>query len=152
MPSIKDESTVEAIARAFTAGKRVKGEALRKVGYSRHYSEHAGLKLFGNVRVKAAIARIDGKAVAKMDHDRDIAVTLLNENLIALTERVGNGDVGAISARTAVIRELNAISNLHSSTVHTSPDKPADLSPADAQQYRDQAAAANSARISMNTA
>ncbi len=67
MPNIKDDSTVEAIARAFTSNGRVRCKALQEVGYSVKYSEHAGLKLLDNVRVKAAIARIDGKGSVKAE-------------------------------------------------------------------------------------
>ncbi len=62
MPSIKDESTVEAIARAFCGEtKRNKGNALRIVGYAEStcISGKALEDIYGHVRVKAAIARID---------------------------------------------------------------------------------------------
>lgn len=100
-----------------------------------------------NVDVKQEIARIEAEIRAEMRYDRETAVKLLRENLTHLTERVNKGDIGAIQARTAVIRELNAISNLHSSTVHTTEDKPLELTPEEARLYRDSAAIANRARI-----
>ena len=71
MPSVKDKSTVDAIAREFTSNGRDKGKALRTIGYSRNYSEHAGLKLFDTVRLKAAIAAIDAKTAQKAEYTID---------------------------------------------------------------------------------
>lgn len=65
MPNINDDSTVEAVARAFTSNGRVKMNALMEVGYNKRYSRTCGLKIYDNIRVKAAIARIDAKTWAK---------------------------------------------------------------------------------------
>lgn len=62
MPSIKDESTVEKIAQVFCGeGKRNRGESLRIVGYAEStcISGKALEDVYGNLRVKAAIARKD---------------------------------------------------------------------------------------------
>ena len=125
MPSIKEKSTVEAIAKAFCE-HRCKSRALQAGGYSVYYSERAGLKLFRNVQLKQAIARIDAKTAAKLDHNRDIAIDLLTTNLKRLKTKADAGDVQAISAATAVIRELSAISGLHSSTVNNKSDIPSE--------------------------
>lgn len=63
MPDIRDNSTVEAIARAFTSNGRKKGQALRDVGYPDATSKSgARLKdIYENVRVKDAIAGIDAE-------------------------------------------------------------------------------------------
>lgn len=130
MPSIKDESTVEAIARAFTSNGRKKQEALSSVGYADSYAWGGGRGcevVFSNVRVKAAIARIDTEIGDKREHDREASVGLLRQNLSFLSERANKGDIQAVQARTATIRELNAISNLHSSTVFDGGDKPSEL-------------------------
>lgn len=131
IPSIKDESTVEAIARAFCGPcKRNKTDTLKTVGYSESYYNggRSAEIVWGNERVKAAIARIDKETGDKREHDRTVSVELLRQNLVLLSERANGGDIQAIQARTAVIRELNAISNLHSATVFTGDDKPAELS------------------------
>ena len=60
MPSIKDESTVEAIAQEFTSNGRNKARALETIGYSKGYSNTQGIGVvYSNLRVKQAIARID---------------------------------------------------------------------------------------------
>jgi len=62
MPSIKDKSTVEAIAREYCSNGRRKCKALETIGYSRAYSIEGGRGadvVFSNVRVKAEIARLD---------------------------------------------------------------------------------------------
>ena len=117
MPSIRDDSTVEAVAQAFTSNGRVKSTALQAAGYSRHYSRHGGLKLFDNVRLKQAISGIDGKTSEILDHDRAIAIDLLTSDYANLATKAGKGDIQAIQARTSIVRELNAISNLHSQTL-----------------------------------
>lgn len=65
MPSIKDDSTVEAIAREFCSNGRIGRKALKAVGYSDKYAEHRTDKVLSNVAVKAAIARIDAKSRLK---------------------------------------------------------------------------------------
>lgn len=68
MPSIKDKSTVEAIARAFTSNGRNGEQALLSVGYSKAYARGGtSNKLYSNVLVKAAIARIDEKSAVKQE-------------------------------------------------------------------------------------
>ncbi len=66
MPNIKDDSTVEVIARLFTGEcKRNITKTLIKVGYSEKYADRQGYKLLGNIGVRAAIARIDAESVKK---------------------------------------------------------------------------------------
>ena len=69
MPSIKDQSTVNAIARIFCGeAKRNKAETLRIVGYQDSYCDNRGTGIvYTNERVIAAIAKIDAKAVKKAD-------------------------------------------------------------------------------------
>ncbi len=62
MPSVREDSTVEALARAFCGeAKRSKGEAMRIVGYAESSckSGQAMKDVYDNLRVKSAIARID---------------------------------------------------------------------------------------------
>ena len=57
--SIKEESTVEALARAFCSNGRKQEQAMLDVKYSATYArKYCGL-LWANPRLKAAIARID---------------------------------------------------------------------------------------------
>lgn len=68
MPSIKDQSTVEAIARAFTGEcKRNEEQAMLAVGYSKTYARggRGHEMVYANERIKAAIARIDSKSAVK---------------------------------------------------------------------------------------
>ncbi len=55
----------------------------------------------------------------KLEHNRDIAIKLLNRNIKWLTPKAEQGEVGAIQALTSAIRELDAISMLHGSTIAT---------------------------------
>jgi len=91
MPCIKDKSTVEAIARAFCSNGRVKSTALETVGYSRKYSRTCGLKVLDNVRVKAAIARID----ANVAQEAAITDADLAQMYLSLLKRAGTHDTGA---------------------------------------------------------
>lgn len=75
MPCIKDESTVEAIARAFCGeGKRNKSQSMQTTGYTEAYANSGiGQKtVYGNIRVKAAIARIDAKTRAESVKSRKV--------------------------------------------------------------------------------
>ena len=66
MPNIKDKSTVEAIAREYCSNGRNKGDALRTIGYSDSYCDTLGIgKVYSNIRVKDAIARIDSRQAAQ---------------------------------------------------------------------------------------
>ena len=69
MPSIKDQSTVELVARLFCGEcKRNKTQTLEKAGYGVGYAAGRGhVPVFGNVRVMQAISRIDTKSVKKAD-------------------------------------------------------------------------------------
>jgi len=118
MPSIKDDSTVEAIACEFTSNGRNKSKTLKTIGYTEKYANSRGLKVvFGNVRVKAAIAKIDAKRQAKNEHNYEMALNKLLADYESLKAKAGNGDIQAIQARTAIIRELNDISGLHKQVI-----------------------------------
>ncbi len=66
MPRITDKSTIEAIAREFCKD-RCKSKALQAGGYSKYYSERAGLKLFTNVQLIDEIARLDAESAEKAE-------------------------------------------------------------------------------------
>ncbi len=67
MPNIKDQSTVEAIAREFTSNGRNKTRAMIAIGYDEAYSDSGkGHKsVYGNLRVIEAIKAIDDKTRAE---------------------------------------------------------------------------------------
>lgn len=120
MPNIKDQSTVEAIARVYCSNGRNKLEALKTIGYKPSYYNTLGIgRVYSNVRVIEAIRVIDAKSAEKLDHNREIAINLLTTNLANARKKAEAGDIQAISAITAIIRELDAISNLHSSIITT---------------------------------
>ena len=73
--------------------------------------------VYGNVRIVKAIAKLDAKTAKILDHDRTIAIGLLTSDYANLAHKAGTGDIQAIQARTSIVRELNAISNLHSQTL-----------------------------------
>lgn len=97
MPSIKEPSTVEQIARVFCGeGKRNRGQTLRIVGYAEStcVSGKALDDVYGNLRVQAAIAKIDAiqaqighRTIAGLDemyqNAHDVAETLKNPNAMA---------------------------------------------------------------------
>ncbi len=115
MPSIKDKSTVEAIAQEFCSNGRCKQKALKAVEYADSYAKESGRGckvVFSNVRVKAAIARIDAKTQAKNEHDRQIAIDLLLADYKNLATAAGKGNIAAVNARTAIVRELDCITGL----------------------------------------
>lgn len=68
--------------------------------------------------IKDAIEQYKAKITEKVDFDRSMAIKLLNKNIEYLTPKAEKGDTQAIQALTAVLRELSAISNLHSNTTN----------------------------------
>lgn len=81
MPSIKDQSTVEAIAREFCSNGRDKAQGMRTIGYAESSckSGKAVKDVYGNLRVQAAIARIDAKTAQKLQITRETQLTDLEE-------------------------------------------------------------------------
>ena len=62
MPNIKDQSTVEAIAREYCDNGRNKLEALKTIGYKPSYYNTLGIgRVYSNIRVIDAIGRIDAE-------------------------------------------------------------------------------------------
>ncbi len=79
MPSVKDKSTIEAIAREFCSNGRIKSLALEAVGYRERYSRTCGLKLYGNIRVIEAIAKIDKEKQVKYEWNEQKALKELDD-------------------------------------------------------------------------
>lgn len=63
MPSVKDQETADAIALEYISNGRDKAQAMRTIGYAESSckSGKAVGDVYGNLRVKEAIARIDAK-------------------------------------------------------------------------------------------
>ena len=59
------EEKAQFIASTYCTNGFEKVKALLAVGYSKHYANHVGLKLFDNDKVKLAIVRIQNVQVAK---------------------------------------------------------------------------------------
>ena len=116
MPSIKDKATVEAIARVYCSeGKRNKTETLKIVGYSKGYylGGRSAKVLWGNERVIEAIKAIDAEISEKLEHNRDIALSILREALKIARKEKNSRDI------VAVCREMNDITGLHKQIIET---------------------------------
>ncbi len=142
MPCIKDKSTVQAIARAFTskAMSRDKEKTLLEVGYTKSYARSIGMRIYERPEVIAAIKAIDDDVQVKYEYNLDIALDLLRRRLTYLEEKAKDGDTQAVQAQTAIIRELNDITGLHKINVHASAEQaPAPLSEQDRQELQEAA-------------
>ncbi len=78
-----------------------------------------GAKNMTKHNIKQAISKYMAENKAKIEHNRDIAIAQLNQNIAWLTPKAKTGDTQAIQALTGAIRELDAISNLHSQRILT---------------------------------
>ena len=107
MPSIKDISTVNLIATLFCGVcKRNKTQTLIKAGYSKGYADNgAGHRVFGNVRVKAAIKAIDDKMADEMDLSRKAQ----HQRLLDIVQ----DETTPKSVRVSALRELNEMLGYH---------------------------------------
>ena len=115
MPSIKDQSTVNALAVKYTSNGRDKAQAMRTIGYAESSckSGKAVKDVYGNLRVIKAIAKIDTKTSKKYEHNQEIAIKKLYSDYENLETAAVGGNISAIQARTAIIRELNDITGQH---------------------------------------
>jgi hypothetical protein len=121
MPNIKDQSTVEAIAREYCSNGRNKGEALRTIGYKDSYCNTRGIGVvYSNVRVIEAIKAIDDKTAARIEFNREVALENNNRIMIA-AEKAGQLSA-AVSANNSNMR-LFALDQQVIKTEHT-PDQP----------------------------
>jgi len=107
MPSIKDASTVKAIARVFCGkAKRNKTETLRIVGYKPSYylGGRSDRAVWGNVRVIAAIKAIDDEFAAEMDLTRKAQYR-------RLLDIIDNTQLDTV--KVSALRELNEMLGYH---------------------------------------
>ncbi len=122
MPTISDINVVKAIAREYIATNKNKALALQNVGYSHDYAYSGqATKLYEKPTVKQAIAELEEviqvDTEAELKHNYEIALKLLNQNIAWLTPKAESGDVQAIQALTAAIRELDNITGLQKQTI-----------------------------------
>ncbi len=107
MPDIRADSTIEALARAFTSNGRKQEQAMIDVKYSASYARKYCGQLWANPRLKAAIARIDAKTAKKMDLSREGQHKKLEEALKMAKESKNP------AAMTSAIREQNEMLGYH---------------------------------------
>lgn len=139
MPSIKDQSTVEAIAREYCSNGRNEEQALLKIGYSKAYARSGlGNRVYSNILLKAAIAKIDGETRVKHVADRkerqefwtDLMKTAPNMNdRLRASELLGKSQADFVDITLAI------------------PDLPADITVEQADEFRAMAKAATNLRI-----
>ena len=130
MPSIKDESTVEAIARAFTSNGRNEEEGMLSVGYSKSYARSGlGHRIYADIRVKSAIARIDAEQ-AQIGH-RTV------ENLDQMYQAIYD-QAKTLKQPSAAVSAVTGLARLYGmdkdNQIKT--DKPADLTAAELEVLR----------------
>ena len=104
MPSIKDQSTVQAIAREYCSNGRCKVKALKEIGYKEsYYSSGIGLKtIYDNIRVIEAIKAIDEAGAIKNERTVE-SVDAMYEAAYNLAN-TGNQPSAMVSAVTGIAR------------------------------------------------
>ncbi len=155
MPTISDINVVKAIAREYIATNKNKALALQNVGYSHDYAYSGqATKLYEKPTVKQAIAELEeviqADTEAELKHNYEIALKLLNQNIAWLTKKAESGDVQAIQALTAVIRELDCITGLQKQQFITTPEQARELTEAQAKAADEIAAIANRQSIKLH--
>jgi len=146
MPSIKDQSTVEAVARAFTAKEAAAIEyycnpasetynnwcqSYLKGGYRECTGwETNAIRVLHKDYIQAEIGEYRGRNGAEMVHNRN--VSLINLDTAFILAQSQKNPTAMIGAE----REKNSISNLHSSTVFDGHDKPNELTPDELEVLR----------------
>ncbi len=122
---------------AAKAGYKSKGSALRAVAAE-------------NLTKQSIIERkrtLQAQVAEKMEYTRVTALRMLQDNYAMLEHKASAGDTQAIQARTAIVREFNAISGLHSSTVNTNEQAPARFTPDEVAELKRAASAATSIKL-----
>lgn len=119
MPTIRNIETVNLIAQNYCTNGHNKTRALVDAEYSPKYADsgRSHKVVFGNVRVKEAIAKIEAGNRAEIEHNYQLALAELNQVITNLTVLAKSGNIQANQALTAAIREKNAITGLHKHTI-----------------------------------
>ena len=136
MPSIKDESTVKAIAREFVSNGRNKEQAMRTIGYAESSckSGKAVRDVYGNLRVKAEIARLDAENAEKQDISRELLV----DKMLAIVED---------GTKTEKTRAASLIADMMGYKRESAPNKEREQARAARMTDEDKRVAALAARI-----
>ena len=73
--------------------------------------------ILASIRVKQAVSEYRAEIKQVLEHNRTIAIDLLTANLKRAQVKADAGDIQAVGAITGIVRELNAISMLHGSSI-----------------------------------
>ncbi|MHC5073440.1 MAG: terminase small subunit [Planctomycetota bacterium] len=99
-----------------TIGSETFGNGTRAAiaaGYAPRTAEQQASRLLSNVKIKDAIERFKASARAKVEYNYEQAIKDLDLRLEYLEEKASQGNIQAIQAQTAILREKNAIAGLH---------------------------------------
>lgn len=125
------------------------GAEAYKAAYPNCKSDNAArvqaCRLLTNANVIARKEQIQAEVKVKYEHNRDIAITGLYSDLAHLEKQALAGNIQAIQARTAIRRELSAISGLHKADAAAQamqinislPSEPAGDAPVDSSEIVD---------------
>ena len=139
MPCIRDKSTVEAIARGFIDNDRNKTKGLLNAGYAERYALTSGQKLYEDLRVIKAIARIDKKSIEKSERTVE-SIDKMQQAAYDLAMEIRQPSA-AVSAGTAIAR-LYGLDKDASGNVA---EEPKPLSPKDLLELKRMVRAVNDA-------
>lgn len=140
MPSIRDESTVEALALEFCSNGRAQEQAMLAVGYSKAYANSYCGKLWDDPRLQAAIAKIDGEQ-AEIGHRTVAGIDKMYQAAHDVAIAC-NQPAAAISAITGIARLYGMDKD-----AAVKEDLPADITAEEADLFRSMAKAATNLRI-----
>lgn len=131
MPCIKDDSTVEALAQAFTSNGRNQEQAMLEVGYAPAYANSYCGTMWENERLIAAIGRIDSEKQTRSDYNYDESMRRKQVLLDAMmpTGEVP-GDITAYTAKTCntILKQMDNISGLEQQHSYDHGEQPAPMS------------------------
>lgn len=150
-PRLTEKQAAYAIAM-FTAGSETFSNGVKSAKAARYKGSYWTLNQISIDNLQKPIIinekqRIQAKTAKKMDYDRDKALELLTTDYGYLLALAKDGNIQAIQARTAIVRELDAISGLQSSTLITKDDQPTAISDEQAAEWRRMAKLANVDRL-----
>ena len=118
MPCIKDDSTVEALARAFTSNGRVQERAMIEVGYTPAYANSYCGTMWENPRLVAAIARIDSAAQALSVYNYKESMRRKQAILAAIQPKIDEGNLDAARTAGPYLKQMDNISGLEQQHLH----------------------------------
>jgi len=115
-------------------------ESARRAGYKGNSNTlgQIGHKLVNNGKIKEAKNKLLADVDRKIEHNRKIAIDKLTTDFKYLDKQAEQGNIQAIQARTSIIRELDAISSLHSQRIDTGAgDKLPELTDQEREWYKE---------------